>query len=143
MRKHKLKREYRALPTSLDGVKLTVAKAIPMGGGERLLPGTDVTNEARGWRNLRMLLLRGYLVADPPVNSPRVVPIQDAAPAKPAPSPEKNRGNDPLSLSDVSESSSKRDIRKALDAAGVSVPTTFSKSDLLLEVNRLLAEAGE
>lgn len=128
MRK-RLKREYRGLPTSLEGVTLTVVKAIPMGKGEKLMPGTDVTSEARSWRNLRMLLLRGYLTANPPVNAMRVVPVgSEPTPSSP---PKAAKSDQPVALADLSFANTKREIRAALEAAGLDVPSTLSKSEML------------
>jgi hypothetical protein len=109
---------------------LTVAKAIPMGRGQpKLLPGTDVTAEAKSWKNLRMLLLRGYLSANPPVNAPRVVP-RGSAPTPKASSPG-GGGGQLVALADLTSSNTKREIRATLEASGFDASPTLSKGELL------------
>ena len=132
MRK-KTRRELRSVGGSLDGVTLTVRRAIR--AGRNTLPvGTDVTDEAKSWPRLRTLLKRGYITASPDVDPRKVVP-QPAPPptAKVEEEPDGTgeESDGPNRLEALSAASTKHEIRDALLAAGLKAPAAFSKGELL------------
>lgn len=138
--RRQLKKEARNLSADISSARFVTRTSIPIGGGKRIEAGVDVTEQARGWPNLRTLLLRGALVAVPDLNVRAVVPMK----AEEAPAAEKHEEPKAPSnpLESVSILSSKREIRDALIAAGQEVAFTMSKTELLLLRDALLADSS-
>lgn len=103
-----------------SGARIVVAKAIPLGEGKMLLPGEDVTEQAKTWPTLSTHIKRGALVV---IEKTEESPAQDDS----APS-------DALdALRTLTSSSSKAEIKAALTQAGLIVPTNASR-DLMLRM---------
>lgn len=83
MQKRLTIKERRDLPHTLEGVRLTVVTAIPVGDGLDIPPGADVTDVGRGWAMLPTLLKRGTVRAEPPVDWGRLDMKAEAARPQP------------------------------------------------------------
>lgn len=99
-----------------SGARIVVAKALAVGPGEFLEPGTDVTEQAKDWPTLSTHLKRGYLVvvagfAGPDVASP---PASGLA-----------------ALRELNATASKDTLRSALALAGIEVPDGASRHQML------------
>lgn len=118
-----------------DAESIVVIRAIPVGGGKKIPVGTDVTQEAKGWRNARALLKDGYIFADPPVNHRALLRFTG-----PPGSGKKPASTDvtPTVLADLSQISTVAEIRTVLKDAGADIPSGLKKAELLEMVRELM-----
>lgn len=137
MAKRTLLRNLRSLPKTLDGVKLTIGRTIALPDGKVLNPGDQVPAELLGQGvSVRQLVRRGYVLTSEKVDHR----FLDGAPKAEPPKQESPKEEEKKSFKDINGSSSKAEIRTALEALGFEVGQSATKKEMLLALQEELGD---
>lgn len=124
MAKKTLLRNLRTLPKTLDGMELSIGRTIKLPDGKVLNPGDPVPKDLLSEGvSIRQMVKRGYILTSDKVDHR----FLDHS----APKPEPKKEEKPKAFNDINSSSSKAEIRTALEALGYEVSPSATKKDML------------